>query len=170
MEFLQLAKERYSCRMLTDKPIEQEKIDKILECAAVAPTGCNFQPFKIWLMQSTEAVENIKKVTTFTFGANLFLVVGGNPSQAWTRSFDSRNIADIDASIVSTHIMLAIHDLGLGSTWVGKFDAPQLKQIYPEMADYDLVAIFPIGYPADNAAPAPRHFQSKPLTEIVVKK
>lgn len=170
MEFLKLAKERYSCRMLTDRPVEQEKIDAIIECANNAPTGVNKQPFKLWLMQSAEAVENIKKTTTYTFGANLFLVVGGNPAEAWVRSFDNRNIADVDASIVATHIMLAIHDLGLASTWVGKFDAPLLKTIYPEMADYDLIAIFPIGYPADNAQPGPRHFTRKAVDEIVIKK
>ena len=158
MEFLQLAKERYSCRMLTDRPVEQEKIDKIIECANYAPTGVNKQPFRLWLMQSDEAVANIKKVTTYTFGAGLFLVVGGNPAEAWVRSFDNRNIADI------------IHDLGLASTWVGKFDAPMLKTIYPEMADYDLIAIFPIGYPADNAQPGPRHFTRKSVDEIVIKK
>lgn len=92
MEFLQLTKERYSCRMLTAQPVEQEKIDKIIECANFAPTGVNKQPFKLWLMQSNEAVENVKKVTTYTFGAGLFLVVGGNPSEAWVRSFDNRNI------------------------------------------------------------------------------
>lgn len=170
MDFLNLVKERYSCRMLTDRAVEQEKIDKIIECANLAPTGVNKQPFKLWLMQSEEAVENIKKVTTYTFGANLFFVVGGNPSEAWVRSFDNRNISDIDASIVATHIMLAIHDLGLATTWVGKFDAPQLKTIYPEMSGFDLIAIFPIGYPSENAAPGPRHFQRKKADEIVVKK
>ena len=170
MEFLQLAKERYSCRMLTDKPVEQQKIDKIIECANLAPTGVDKQPFKLWLMESAEAVENIHKVTTYTFGAKLFLVVGGNPKEAWVRSFDNRNIADVDASIVATHIMLAIHDLGLASTWVGKFDAPQLKTLYPEMSDYDLIAIFPIGYPADNAEPAPKHFIRKSVEEILVRK
>lgn len=170
MEFLQLTKERYSCRMLTDQPVEQEKIDKIIECANFAPTAVNKQPFKLWLMQSAEAVENIKKVTTYTFGAKLFLVVGGKPAEAWVRSFDSRNFADVDASIVATQIMLAIHDLGLASTWVGKFDSPLLKTIYPEMADYDLVAIFPIGYPDENAQPGPRHFTRKQFEEILVKK
>ncbi|MCR5455440.1 MAG: nitroreductase family protein [Bacteroidales bacterium] len=170
MEFLQLAKERYSCRMLTDLPVEQEKIDKILQCANYAPTGVNKQPFKLWLMQSDEAVANIKKTTTYTFGAKLFLVVGGNPAEAWVRSFDGRNIADVDASIVATHIMLAIHDLGLASTWVGKFDAPMLQTIYPEMKDYDLIAIFPIGYPADNAQPGPRHATRKAIEDIVVIK
>jgi nitroreductase len=101
-------------------PVEQEKIDKIIECANYAPTGVNKQPFRLWLMQSDEAVENIKKVTTYTFGAGLFLVVGGNPAEAWVRSFDNWNISEVDD---------------------------------PEMADYDLVAIFPIGYPADNAPP-----------------
>lgn len=73
------------------------------------------------------------------------------------RPFDKKNFADVDASIAATHIMLAIEDLGLGTTWVAHFDAPKLKELFPEMADYELVAIFPVGYPAEDAAPSPRH-------------
>ena len=73
------------------------------------------------------------------------------------RSFDKKNFADVDASIAATHMMLEIEALGLGTTWVGHFDAPKLKELFPEMADYELVAIFPVGYPAEDAKPSTRH-------------
>lgn len=73
----------------------------------------------------------------------------------------------MDAAIVATHIMLTIHNEGLGSTWVGHFDAPKLKEFFPEMADYDLIAIFPVGYPAENGVPSPRHEVRKEMSEIV---
>ena len=83
------------------------------------------------------------------------------------RPYDGRNFADVDASIVATYIMLAIHNEGLRSTWVGHFDADKLKGFFPQMADYDLIAIFPIGYATEKGVPSPRHTQRKPAVEIV---
>lgn len=157
MEFLQLAKERYSCRDFSDKKVEKEMIDKIIEAALSAPTAVNKQPYKIWIMESEDAKENIKSITRFHFDANLFLVLGYKEDEAWTRKYDQRNFADVDASIVGTQIMLEVQDLGLGTTWVGHFNAPKLKEIYPQMEEYDLIAIFPIGYPSVDASPAPQH-------------
>ena len=76
-------------------------------------------------------------------------------------------LADVDASIVATYIMLAIHNEGLRSTWVGHFDADKLKGFFPQMADYDLIAIFPIGYATEKGVPSPRHTQRKAAVELV---
>ena len=73
----------------------------------------------------------------------------------------------MDASIVATYIMLAIHNEGLRSTWVGHFDAPKIKEFFPQMADYDLIAIFPIGYATEKGVPSPRHAQRKNVAELV---
>ena len=170
MDFFELAHERYSCRNLSDKKVEKELIDKILDAAVAAPTAVNKQPFKIWVVESEEAKEKIKQVTQFTFGAGTFLVVGCKEEDAWVRKFDGKNYAHIDASIVGTHIMMQIADLGLGATWVGFFDAPKLKELCPEMKDYELVAIFPVGYPTEDSFPSQRHTVRKTkeeLTEII---
>ena len=53
-----------------------------------------------------------------------------------------------------------------GSTWVGYFDAPKLKEAFPVMAGYDLIAIFPIGYATEKGVPSPRHPQRKRMEEI----
>ena len=170
MDFLELAHERYSCRNLSDKKVEKELIDKILEVAAAAPTAVNKQSFKMWLVESEEAKEKIKQVTNFTFGAETFIVLGCKEDGAWVRKFDGKNFAHVDAAIVGTHIMMEIADLGLGSTWVGHFDAPKLKELCPQMKEYELVAIFPIGYPEEDAMPSSRHTVRKTkeeLTEII---
>ena len=87
--------------------------------------------------------------------------------EAWVRKFDNYNFADVDASIVATHMMLEIADLGLGTTWVGHFDEPLLKEEFPEMKDYELIAIFPVGYPAEDAKPAERHNIRRNVEEAV---
>ena len=167
MEFNELIRERFSCRSLSDRDIPHEALDRIFEAARLAPTAVNKQPFKIWAVESPEARTKPAETTSYTFGAGVFLVVGGKNEDAWVRQYDGRNFADVDAAIVATHIMLAIHNEGLRSTWVGHFDAPKLKETFPQMADYDLIAIFPIGYPTEKGIPSPRHPQRKAAVEIV---
>lgn len=167
MEYSELIKERFSCRALSDKEIPHDVMGRIFEAARLAPPAVNKQPFKVWALQSPEARAKLAETTKFTFGAGLFLVVGGKPDEAWVRQYDERNFADVDAAIVATQIMLAIHNEGLGSTWVGHFDAPKLKEFFPEMADYDLIAVFPVGYPTEKGVPSPRHEVRKGLAEIV---
>ena len=169
MEFFELAKERYSCRKFSDKPIEDEKLNMILDAAVSAPTAKNIQPFKLWVIRSKDALGKIKSATPFKWmdNVNVIIAVGGKSEGAFVRPSDNRNFEDVDASIVATHIMLAIHDAGLGSTWVGLFDEPKVKELFPEMKDYDLVALFPIGYPADDAEPSERHSVRKEKSELV---
>ena len=68
MNFLELVKARYSCRKMSDKPVEKEKLNQIIEAAIAAPTAKNLQPFKIWVLKSDEAMEKVKQTTHFTFG------------------------------------------------------------------------------------------------------
>jgi len=168
-DFLTLARDRYSCRALSPRPVEEEKLTAILEAGLAAPTAKNAQPYRIWVLSGPEAQEKMAQVTTCTFGASTYLIVGCDPAKAWVRPADGRNFADVDGAIVATHLMLAVQDLGLGTTWVGFFDTPKLKALYPQMEPYDLIAIFPVGYPAEEAAPSPRHTLRRPMDEAVEK-
>ena len=114
-------------------------------------------------------IEKIKTTTHFTFNAPLFFIIGAKKEEAWTRKYDQRNFADVDAAIVATHMMMEIQDLGLGTTWVGHFDAPKLMEIFPQCAGYDLIAMFPTGYPDEKAEPAEKHWHRKELGELVEK-
>ena len=167
MDFLELAKERFSCRSLKCTRIDKELIDKIIEAGIAAPTAVNKQPYKIWYMQSPEAKERIKEVTRFDFNADTFLVVGSKAEDAWVRKYDGKNFADVDAAIVATHMMLEIQDLGLRTTWVGHFNAPKLKELCPQMKGYELIAIFPIGYPAEDGVPSERHEDRRSKEEVI---
>ena len=168
-DFLQLAHDRYSVRAFSDRPVEAEKIDVLVDAAVAAPTAVNKQPWHLWVVESPEAVERLSGLTRFSFGARVILMLGAAPDEAWVRKYDGRNFADVDASIVGTHIMLAAHDLGLDTTWVGHFDAPAVHEAFPETEGYDLVALFPIGYPADGAEPAAKHFERRGASELVTR-
>jgi len=167
MSFNELARRRYSCRKLAARPVEQEKLDAIAEAGILAPTACNKQPYTIWAVKSPEAVKAIREVTGFTFGAEVFFVVGAKRDEAWVRPFDDANFAVVDAAIVATHMMLAIADQGLATTWVACFDAPKLQELVPEMKGHDLVAIFPVGYADPSASPSAQHSARRPPSEAV---
>lgn len=162
-DFLQLAIERYSARKFSDQAIEQEKIDKIIEAGRRAPTAVNFQPYKIWIAKSECAKNKLIKTTRFPFvgQAPVIFAVGAAPNEAWVRKYDGKNFADIDAAIVATQMMLEIHDLGLGTTWIGSFDEHLLKSEFPQMRNYNMIALFPVGYIADDCEPSELHFSLK---------
>jgi len=168
MEYSSLIKERYSVRKFSVKPVEQSKVTAILEAARAAPTACNKQPQRILVLQDAESMEKLKTCTPCTFDAPMALAVCCNMDEAWVRSFDNYNGGVIDASIVGTHIMLAAHNLGLGSTWVGYFDPAVLRKSFNLPTNIEPVALFPIGYPAPDAKPAHLHAQRRPLEETVV--
>ncbi len=166
MTFLELAEERYSCRYFSQQAVEQEKIDAILKAAQAAPTAVDKQPFKIFLAADEKAAA-VREAGRIRFVTPLILIVGADPGQAWIRKEDGRNFADVDAAIAATHIMMEVQDLGLGTVWVGHFDAQGLKRAYPQMKDLDLLAVFPIGYPSADAEPSDMHAQRKPVSEMV---
>lgn len=167
MDFLELAKERYSCRQLSDKKVEKEKLDLIIEAGRLAPTATNAQPYKIWVLESEEAIKKLAEVNRYMFGAEVFFVVGAKAEEGWVRKSDEHSFAEIDASIVATHTMLEVTALGLGTTWVGSFDEPRLKELFTEFEGYEIVAIFPVGYPTEEAKPNERHFVRKSVEEVV---
>ena len=82
MNFLEFARERYSCRKLTGAPVAAEKLERILEAARIAPTAHNEQPFRVFLLESPEAVEKVHEITPCIFGANCFLMVAAVPGEA----------------------------------------------------------------------------------------
>ena len=169
MNFTTLAKERYSCRKISSKPIEAKKLEAIKQAAIAAPTAHNFQPLKVWLIQSPEALEKVKSVTQqkFLHTSPACFIVGSDANQGWVREADSMNFADVDASIVATHIMLAIQDQGLASTWIGNFQPEKIKEVFPMMESYNLIAIFPVGYPEEDAKPSHLHTTRKSEDEFI---
>ena len=69
MSFNQLALERYSVRKFSGKAVEREKIDLILKTAQASPTACNFQPQRILVIESEQAIDDLKACTAYRFDA-----------------------------------------------------------------------------------------------------
>ena len=75
MSFLALAKNRYSERYFDPRPIEQEKLDRILEAGRVVPTACNYQPQRFYVIRSKEGLATLKQVTYFHYNAPTMIPV-----------------------------------------------------------------------------------------------
>ncbi len=166
-DFLKLAAERYSCRKFSDEPVSAADVEAILTAGVLAPTAVDKQPWHAWVISEPADVEKLAATTKFAFGAKTFIVVGAAADEAWVRKYDGYNFAVVDASIAATHMMLEVQDLGLGTTWVGHFDAPALKEAFPQMAGHELIAIFPLGHPAADDEPGPLHAKRKPAGELI---
>lgn len=167
MDFLTLAKNRFSVRKFQDRPIEKEKLNAILEAGNLAPTGCNKQPQRILVIESEEAREKIKKCTPCHFNAPVVILICADTASSWVRPYDNKNIAETDAAIVTTHLMLEAAEQGIGSTWVACFDPAKVVEEFQVPAHLVPVALLPIGYPAADALPAPQHNSRAPLSETV---
>lgn len=168
MNFIDLAKARYSVRNFSNKPIEQEKLDIILHAAQIAPTATNAQPFKIYVVGSAEALAKMRTLTKCHYNAPVILMITYNQEQEWQNPLEAGITAGRqDTSIVATHIMLAATEQGLGTCWVNFF-APSEVQMAFSLPENEIPALLmPIGYPAADALPSARHTQSKPLKDLV---
>lgn len=166
MEFAKLAKGRYSLRKFSSRPVEQEKLDLLLEAAQASPTAKNLQPQRIFVLRSPSALEKAGRCTPCHFGAPVILAVGYDASAAWVRS-DGKNHGEIDAAIAAAHIMLQAADLGMGTTYVGMFDPVKLEQELPQLQGVTVIALLPVGYAAEGAHPAHLHDQRNPLEDMV---
>lgn len=167
MDFLKLASERYSVRKFQDKNLDKETLDKILKAGHIAPTGCNNQPQRILVLNTPESVEKLKKCTKCHFDAPTAMIVCYNKDESWVRKYDGALCAPVDASIVTTHMMLMAHALGVGSCWVMSFDPKALKDEYNIPENYMPQAILVMGYPHKDSVPAPMHAELRPIEETV---
>lgn len=167
MDFLEIAKKRYSVRNYLPKKVENEKLMKILEAGRVAPTGANKQPQRLIVVQESEGLGKISQATNI-FGAPLAIIVCGDRNKAWKRPFDGKNIVDIDASIVTDHMMLQATALGLGSVWICYFKPDVIRSGFNLPDNLEPITILAIGYAGGEAASPDRHDQLRlPLSEIV---
>ena len=167
MNFIEIAKKRYSVRSYKDKKVEEEKLQMILEAAHVAPTAANLQPVRLIVVQSKEGLEKIGKGANL-YGAPLAIVVCADHSKAWVRPFDKKQTGDIDTSILTDHMMLQATELGLGSVWICYFKQDVIRSEFGLPEELEPVNILAVGYSDEEAADPERHVQMRiPMEELV---
>jgi len=158
MDFDDVIYTRYSVRKYSAKPVEQEKLDKILDAGRIAPTAGNRQPQRIVIVNSEEALADIKRCTPCHFHAPLLLLVCYDKSVENNNHYgDKRPYGQVDAGIVLTHMMLEAYNSGLGTVWVGLFNPELLREYFHIPDHYEILGLMPLGYPDRDAKPSTMH-------------
>lgn len=165
MTFYELASERYSVRKFKDTPVPKETVQKILAAGRLAPTACNKQPQEILVVDSPEGLAKFRKCTECHYGAPLAFIVCYDKEKAWRREYDGKCSGDVDAAIVSTHMMLEAWEQGIGSTWVMYFIPEAVMTEFALPENIVPVSILVMGYA--DAEPSPRHFDRKDPEDAV---
>jgi nitroreductase len=167
MEFLQLVKERYSCRKYRPQKVEKEKLLKVLEAGRLAPSAVNYQPWSFVVIQENPVLDQIKMcyAKDWLKSAPCIIVVCGDHEQSWKRD-DGKDHCDIDVAIATDHITLAAAEQELGTCWVCKFDAEKCKKILQLPSNIEPVVLLPVGYPEAKEL-NDRHLSRKNLEQIV---
>jgi nitroreductase len=164
MEFQDLIKKRYSVRSYQSKPVEDEKLKKVLDAARIAPTAVNKQPFRLIVVNTEGKKEELKRIyhADWFSQAPLIICACTVQSESWTRR-DGRNYVDVDTTIAMDHLILAATELELGTCWIAAFDAQAAIKILKLPEDVEPLLFTPLGYPADEIGMKSR----KNLDELV---
>lgn len=164
MTFKELCEARYSCRKYKALPIEAEKLEYIKECARLAPSACNKQPWSFICVTEPEMLSKVKKSyqREWIETAPAIIICLEDRENCWTRSSDQKNHADIDIAIATEHLCLAATEQGLATCWVCNFDVDMLKGMISLPQGYEPSVLIPIGYAADEVSKKVR----KPMEEV----
>jgi len=165
--FLALAATRRSIRKYKPVPVEREKLDLCLEAARLAPSACNAQPYKFIVLEEpavrerfcAAAFTGIYSATRFAAAAPaLALVVSetGNLSAWLGNQMQDTNFRLMDMGIAAEHFVLAATEQGLGTCWIGWFDAKAGAKALGLGSGRKIEVLLAVGYPDEAPAPRPR--------------
>lgn len=189
MDFMEISKKRITVRQFSQTPVEEEKIQKILEAGRWSPTAVNGQPQRILVLNTPESLAKVREFCSFGYdqkyvdlakecagqesgkmnfyyGASLVLFVSYDQTACWTHPQSGESSGATDATIVATHMMLEAASLDLGTVWISYFDKAKARELLRLPDHWQPVCMLYIGYPADNFVPN-RHLggHRKPLSE-----
>ncbi|MDE7376264.1 MAG: nitroreductase family protein [Muribaculaceae bacterium] len=165
MPFNDLCLNRYSCRAFSSQNISEQDLNTVLEAARMAPSACNRQPWRFYVVQDEDKRQRLLAKSRPSFmQAPMLIVAVGLHDEAWHRPSDGKDHTDVDVSIAVEHICLGAADLGLGTCWVCSFDVDATRHELDLAEGEEPIALIPIGYPADATIPEKKR---KDMREIV---
>jgi nitroreductase len=176
MDFMEISKKRRSVRKYSDKPLEREKLEKILEAGRWAPTAVNGQPQRILVLNTEDELKKVsefctfgydkkyidiakecenkeEKKNTYYYGAPTVLLVCFDKEKCWQHPESGKSSGETDAVIVTTHMMLEAASLDVGSVWISYFDTDKAKEMLKIPEHYEPVCMLYLGYPAEDLEP-----------------
>ena len=157
MDFLAVARARYSCRSYRSDVVSDEQLGRVLEAMRLAPTACNRQPFRAYVIRTSEHRAALRRCyhQEWLVSAPIVIVMVALLDRAWCHR-DGTNLGVVDATIAFDHLILAAAAEGLGSCWVAAFNAKEIRELLGLSDSARPVAMTPLGYAADSPPPKQR--------------
>lgn len=164
MEFFEVIQKRYSVRSYRRDPVEEHKLQQVLEAGRLAPTAANRQPFQLIVIHTAGRETELRRIYDrgWFVQAPVIICACAIPDKAWVRC-DGKNYYDVDVAIAMDHLVLAATDMGLGTCWIAAFDPAAAREVLGLPNSLEPIAFTPLGYADDHLGPKRR----KTLTEIV---
>lgn len=152
MDFVALARQRYSCRAYRPDSIPLEQLGRVLEAMRLAPSACNRQPYRAYILKTSEHRDALRRCyhRDWLVSGPLVIIMVACLDRAWCHR-DGTNLGIIDATIAFDHLVMAATAEGLGTCWIAAFAEPELRSLLGLSEHARVVAMTPIGYPADRA-------------------
>jgi nitroreductase len=170
MSVLDLIKTRRSVRKYRPDPIPPHIMERLIESMRLAPSACNYQPWRFILVLSADQRKQVAAASQrqmWMAGAPLIILACGIPGEAYKFMGGYGNSVEIDVTIALDHLTLAAAEEGMGTCWIGAFDEAELKKILNIPGHVKIVALTPVGYPSDpRALKEPARKRRKEYSEI----
>jgi nitroreductase len=162
MDFAELIHKRYSVRGYKPDPVDEDKLEQVLEAARWAPTAGNRQRFQLVVVHTEGREDEVRRIYDRDWFVQPPIVICAcrfpmDPARG------RKDYTDVDIGIVVDHLILAATELGLGTCWIGAFDPVAAREVLGLPDDAEPVVCTPLGYPADAFRPK----QRKALCELV---
>lgn len=164
MDVHEAIKERRSVRRYANKPVEEDKLVKVLEAARLSPSARNLQDWKFIVVRDKETIARLVDACngqSFVGQAPVFIAAcGTNPEPVMGCG---QHRYTVDLSIATSYLILQAHELGLGTCWLGSFQEDEVKKLLGIPEKVRVVAVTPLGYPEVMPRPTSR----KSFEEVV---
>lgn len=167
MDFDKVISDRYSVRKFENRHLEKEVVAKILDAGHIAPTGCNYQPQRVLVLNNDKSIAKLKDCTKCHFDAPCAFLVCYNKDETWKRPYDDALSAPVDAVIVATHMMLQAQNIGVGTCLVMHFNPLKMRETFNIPENTEPVILIVAGYPHSDSKPINLHYKFRPLDEVV---
>ncbi|UCD30471.1 MAG: nitroreductase family protein [Planctomycetota bacterium] len=153
MDVMQAIKTRRSVRAYSSKPIPTDVMQRMRQALRYAPSACNIQPWHFILVTDSDLRRKVAQASRdqmWMADAPVIVVACAYPEHAYKYMGGYGNSADLDAAIALDHLTLAAVVEGLGTCWIGAFSEPQVKKLLKVPEQVKIVAMTPLGYPAEK--------------------
>ena len=188
-DLIDISRMRHTVRSYAERPVEHDKLMRVLEAGRWAPTAVNAQPQRILVLDTPENLSKVREFCTFGwqrryvdlaeqsdtpehdrivlyYGAPVVLVICYDREACWTHPQTGATSGPTDATIVATHMMLQAASMGLGSAWISYFDHAKARELLAIPSTWEIASMLYLGYPAGDEKPNHKLSASrKPLDE-----